>query len=506
VTSTERRARIDDVLSRPRRARIDDVLSRPRSRVALAVATFVVALIVTLLIGLPQGTDSHFYGGDADATADELIATLGGSDSGSYLSAADDLLDGSMSADNAWVLSIWPPGMPYLLAALIPITGDAPILGMVIVFAILSAAAAAAMMTLLARSLRGLIVGAAAVAFWLASPQFWALPTGWAVIGSDGIATCIAVIVVCTLFLAERQNVRRRRIALFIASGVGLAALAYLRTVWAVGIPIALAIVVLAALVVVAVRWLRSRRTFSPRSAPLVVGWIALAGVYAALCLPWTVYGATELHPGKITWSDADFQWAKSWMTDEYLEGEGSGFLAAGGANWPCEIDEATCEEIMERQLATESPYSGAAPQTFIYYRNLAFRVALGNPVEFVGNRTLITWESWMSTPGEPVGSYRSVGWGVVTLLAFVGSLVALIVRGFRGSATSLFVALLLGANLGILWLTHFETRYLIPLHAISLVVIADLLVRGRTGLRYSGPEPRAAASSDDPGAHVGAR
>jgi hypothetical protein len=439
--------------------------------VILAIV-FVLSFAVELWCALPNGLATHFYGLPATTPASSLIPQLGASDAGSYLGAALDLQDGMITSEYLWVLNLWPPGMPLILAVMIKLGGGAsPVIPMVVLICLLWSTVLTVMASVCMKH-RGYISFAAFTVIWLISPVFtaWTIHSG--VLGSDGLATAIgALVAIGLMHIATSPPPARVRWLLHAGLGIGFAALAHLRIMWFYAVPAALLVVVILVVARMSYRWLAKKPNTPHDERKAYLGWLVLFATFVALCTPWTVIGAVKLHPGNLSWSQGDYQFAQLWMPDDDLKEIGGSFLVTGGANWPCQIAEDQCAQIAREERAATHPYGGDPPNTFTHLRNEAFAVALTHPGEFVANRSAVTIGAWLSTPGGAVGSFNNVGFGAATLLAFFAALGTLIYRS-RRSAAALCLFLLLGANMAILWLTHFETRYLVPLQAISMVVV----------------------------------
>lgn len=451
----------------------DSPKSSFRARAKVAAITFIVSFAVELWIALPQWTQTLFYGLPATASIRKLLPVLGISDAGSYLNAAVDLQDGSISVAHQWILNLWPPGMPVLLATMVKLGhGASPILPMVFVICILWSVVLSILAVVLIPR-RGFITLGVFAVFWVVSPIFvgWTIHGG--VLGSDGLATALgALVALGMIWASQAPPAKRPRWLLFIGLGAGLAGLAYLRIMWFYAVPAALVILAFVVLARVSVLCLRGRKSTIAKDRRGFAEWGALCAVFLLLCAPWTIYVGQVLHPGSYSWSQGDYQWAQLWMSDDYLESIGGGFLEAGGGNWPCDLDPQKCRELSIEEFATATPYGGAAPNTFAMFERDAFAVALTHPGEFLVDRSEVTVRTWLSAPGTTVGTFDNVGFGIVTLLCFIGSLVILAIASLRRRAGALMILLLLGANIAIIWLTHFETRYVVPLQAISLVVV----------------------------------
>jgi hypothetical protein len=368
--------------------------------------------------------------------------------------------------------------MPYLLAALIKLDGGrSPVIPMVLLLCGLWA------LTLTFAALifiprRGYLAFVVFAIFWIGSPIF----TGWTihagVLGSDGLATALGTLVALGLLWASQTPPRKRpRIWLFILLGAALAALAYLRILWFNAVPAAL----IGLVVVVVARFVinRLRRRHQPRSAvePAtrrgLIEWGALGVTFLVLCAPWTVYGETVLHPGSYSWSQSDYQWAQEWMTDKRLSSIGGEFIVVGGGNWACHLEPVKCAQLEDQETNREAPYTGVAPNTYSFFEKQSFKAAITNPLPFLGNRSVYTVQTWLTIPGGSVGRFDNIGFGILTLAAFIGALVLLLRDSIkRRAAGPLMIFLILGANIAVVWLTHFETRYVVPLQAMGILVV----------------------------------
>ncbi len=482
-----------EALAKPREDRGVGLFGRPMTRrrgLLVAAVAFVASFLLELWLALPQGLSTKFFGVPLTTSIHKLLPILGESDSGSYLGAALDLQDGHMSPAHSWVLNLWPPGMPVLLATLIKIGGGAsPILAMVILLCVLwSITMAIAAVLLISRG--GIIATIAFAVVWIASPIFTAWTTHNGVLGSDGLATAIGSLVAITfIWVSTAPHGPRPRYGLYVALGASLAALAYLRIMWYYAVPAALG----ALLAIVAIRLIilriRGRHGEFRRQRRDYIEWGALALTFVILCAPWTIYVGTVLHPGNYQWSTGDYQWAQEWTPPATLIKEDGGFIIAGGGTWPCQIDPAECATLRTEELATKHPYSGSKPNTFHHFELDSVVAAVTHPIAFIGNRATFTVKAWLSTPGASVGTFGNIGFGLLTLLCFLVAIGVLIAWSIRTRAGPLLVLLILGANMAVLWLTHFETRYVVPLQAMSIVVVALWLApyEGRLWARLAG-------------------
>lgn len=449
-------------------------MTSTRNRVLIVVVTFLVSLAYELWRALPQGVNTLFFGRPATSSISQLLADLGSSDAGSYLGAALDLQDGSISSKYSWVLNLWPPGMPYILAFMIKLGGGAsPVLPMVVLICVLWSLVLAALAAIFLPS-RGYLSFAVFAIFWLLSPIFTAWTIHGGVLGSDGLATALGTLVTIGLVWASLAGPgKRTRWALYVGLGAGLAALAHLRIMWFYAVPAALGVLVVFAVIRLVVLVVRRRSAKIASERRSYLEWASLGATFIALCIPWTIYGETTLHPGSYSWSQGDYQWSQEWMSNAYLKSIGGGFLDEGGANWPCDLDPVKCKVIADQEFATSTPYGGQAPNTFIQFQHESIKVALAQPGPFVVDRSDVMLRTWLSSPGGAVGTMDNLVFGGLSLAAFFAALVILLWQSVRQRVAAVLIFLIIGANIGIVWLTHFETRYMVPIQAMSLVVVA---------------------------------
>jgi hypothetical protein len=446
------------------------------------LAAFLLSLAVFLLVAFPQFGATQFYGLSLDATTQQLIHTLGGSDAGSYTTLAYDFLDGRIDADNFWIINLWPPGVPFILWVIMLVNGGAlPIVPLLVITGILWSLALVLVAMLLVR--RGAYVVLALFSVcWLASP----LLTGWTVhngaISSDGLSAALTLVLALSLLFPSQPEFaglsRRWRVAYFVGIGVLLGVLSLLRVTWLFATIAAFAALGLYLVIRAIIRAVRRRRQRQDVPKPLsgVPRWAAVVAGFAALAVPWTIVLGTLVHPGAFGWSAGDYQWAQTWVKDDRLTQINGYFLIDGEVNWACDLDAEQCDAIERIEETKLAPYDGTGEYSFKDFRTAAILTAVTHPLPFIAMRSGTTFESWLSAPGAAVGSYSAVPFGIVSLLSFLAACVLLVRDSIRGRTHSFLLLMFAGANVGMIWLSHFETRYLLPLHIIGLTTVAIAL------------------------------
>ena len=392
----------------------------------------------------------------------ELINALGGVDAANYLRIGQDLSDGTLTSDNLWILNLWPPGMPALYTLLIFLPG-AIVPKMVLVSSLLWATAGG-ITTAIIEPFGSKYALVGFIAFWIlfSNPFAWTLGNG--ILFSDGIGASLLVIFIALIFIINRKIIDRSKsqikslITLSITAGLVLGITLTFR--WAFVILVTLIglfalICAISAAMIFAIK--KTSKRIKTTSKNMFIMGISLGlGIFIAI-LPWTMVTQFKLHPGNPTWSMGDYQWAQRWLTDDQLNKAGAGFLVEGNANWACEISPEDCSIMNDVAVSNDG-------QNYDFLKNAAISAATKHPIEFAQNRLDAFSRAWFSSPGSKVGSFDSVGYGLIDIL--IG--IAFIILAFKSRKQfKIYVSIVSLIILGLvaaLSVAHLENRYLIPL------------------------------------------
>jgi hypothetical protein len=406
-------------------------------------------------------TDS-LVGSRTWSNTSELINALGGVDAANYLRIGLDLSDGVLTSNNLWILNLWPPGMPALYTLLLILPGTL-VPKMVLVSSLLWAVAGG-ITTAIIKPFGSKFALVGFILFWtlFSNPYAWVLGNG--ILFSDGIGSSLLVIFLGMIFVINRMLIDRRimkvQSLIFLSISAGLVLGVTLTFRWAFVIVVTFIgvfalIWALRALIDLVIK--KPSTSESGETKNIFLFFISLGlGIFIAI-LPWTLVTQFKLHPGNPTWSMGDYQWAQRWLTDDQLNKAGAGFLVEGNANWACEISPEDCSIMNGIALTNDG-------QKYDFLRNAAISVAAHHPVEFAINRFDAFGRAWFSSPGSKVGSFDSVGYGLINIS--IGA--AFIILAFKMrkkfkiyvSVVSLLVLGLIAA----LFVAHLENRYLVPL------------------------------------------
>jgi hypothetical protein len=449
-----------------------------RNRFLAAVVITWIFFVLILLNLLPNGLETPYLGVTVSASPQELLPVLGFSDSGNYLRGAIDLQDLVIGADNRWIFNLWPPGQMLLLAILIKF-GLPPVLTLMIVFAFLWSVIGAV-----------IFLKASSVKFWYALVPYvlilWFTDSpfvGWnqseGALGTDGIGAavlCLLFIYFSILWRKVSQGSAFNPWISGFAVSTTLSFLSHLRIIFLFSIIFSFMMVLAVRIVKQLPKNISKSRVENPsfdkfRVHPTQKTKLLLITLmtFSVSLVPFTLYKSQITD--SISWSNSDYQWAQRWMTDEYLTKNNAGFLVDGGANWACEIDPARCEVIQKNELRAQNPYSGFNSYDFAEFRNLAFISIFRNPVGFLENRITVLGKAFTGDAGAAVGSNSNLFRGVIFLLMYIYLVVRGVTRLRRLDEFELFTLFMLVGLVAPLFVAHFETRYLMPVQAFTLVV-----------------------------------
>jgi len=423
----------------------------------IALTIFVFLLVFSSVFS--SGLASTFLGGALTDSPDKLAETFGLSDAGSYLSAAIELhdLDG-LSANQYWVINLWPPGMVLLNATLIAVFGP----NFSIAYALLTGLAWSLFFTffaLQARKVWGWGVAATASALVIASGPFqnWIFSTG--LFYAEGFSQLFFLVSLISLIKASRADGTASAVALGMSSGTALAVAAYFRA----GFSTLEFLLLLSALTAVFCWFLSSRISkWNVRADKLKRLSIVLGSAWASMFLlmePWLQYTSLEIREIR-TWSVVSGSIFRGvWRPRD----QQAGFVASGGGGWGCELDTSFCSSVVSYEEATAELY----PVHELAL--MAVWTALSNPIAYLADRVKFIFEGWFSSEasmGQP-----GILWGLIALFGLVTLILTMLKRVLSGEFVFLIVLAMIFLMLLPLMIAHVEPRYLIPLKLMIFVL-----------------------------------
>lgn len=422
------------------------------------IALFFFAVVVEAIF---LATD-NVVGAFTWSNLDDLINSLGGVDAANYLRIGKDISDGVLSNENIWILNLWPPGMPVLYTVLIAIPGSV-VVKMVIFSSLFWALAGAFSLSLITPS-RSKLATIGFLVFWLliSNPYAWTLGNG--IMFSDGLGAALLIVFVNLIFLinkklnTEGNYFNKRIVILSLLAGLSLGLSLTFR--WAFVVSVALVSIFSLLCSVYFLLKLSIKHFIGPSGQEqknyfTVLITISL-GIFLAV-LPWTIVTQFKLHPGNPTWSMGDYQWGQRWLTDIQLSQANAGFLVEGNANWACEISPEQCIELNKIALSGDG-------SKYTYLRDEAIKAAIAHPVEYIANRSEVLFRAYFSSPNSKVGSFDSIGYGIVNSLISFSFVFLAIISWKKYKLYVLMATITISGLLIALGIAHVENRYLIPL------------------------------------------
>jgi hypothetical protein len=439
------------------------------------VQKLILGLYTSIIVSLsvfPLGLTSRHFGVSLSDSPSTLSSTFGYADAGSYLKAAIELnaLD-RLTQNQYWVINLWPPGMIWLDAALLRLSGT----GFAIVVAVITTIIWTGLASLFALKVReklgGLVAILSITVLLTSSPiQMWMLDSG--LFYAEGISISAFLLGLIFLLRGNQSDDIKRILAYGISAGCSLAVAAYFRSTFST-IETGLMLFTLfigAALLIGRFRRLEpsSKLVLRKRFALVGSAWLAMF----TLMEPWLQFTSTSIR-GVRAWSVVGGGFIRNVWVDRDLSAD---FMKAGGVGWGCEIDPEFCLRVAEYENSTKSPY----PLGEIVLKTI--QTALSHPIEYLSDRFHYISTGWFSNEVS-MGNIALV-WGFVTLAGFLLALSTLIRRALRGDIASAFI--ILACCLLILpeMIGHVEPRYFIPLKL--LVLVTPWLGRGKSAERVS--------------------
>jgi hypothetical protein len=459
-------------------------------------ATLVIGMLLTVA-ALPNGRDTLFQGAKWNSSAQEVIATVGGSDSGNYLRGGLDVEDdGKISQEQSWLVNLWPPGMFYMYGIIFYIGGvEIPIIFVMLFLSITLWSVLLSWVyrftkqqtnrTYAATSILGILV--------LCWPTHGLFTDQ--LLGSDGISFGIVLFAVL-MFLKVDFTKHSKSAWKGLIAGFLIALAAYLRVSYEfVGHMIS--VMALIALLVFLVRRVKifSFKRLQTNHIGLLCFLLTSAGAFQAATIPWRMIVAENVRPGNYSWSTAgDFYWDYRWTPNEVFRARGFDWYVDGGANSACRIDPKKCEEIYKHELATAAPLQGGG-YTQSQFRSLAMETYRANPLKLLVDRTANFLRNWF---GFGVRSSDLLLGQVLTLFAFLvvafDSLTSLALK--RPTKHGMIFLTLNACLLAPFLIMHIEYRYLEPSKMLGLLFL-PITLHALNKVRRTENRPTANFSAD---------
>lgn len=402
-----------------------------------------------------------------DSSPRDMLPVFGGSDSGSYLGAAFDLVANGTNTDAwAWVLNLWPPGMVWIDALILRLSP----LPFGVSIGLLNAFAWSVPLAILTRAFvktrKALVITLLVESAVLATSPFYSWMLDEGLFYADGLSVALFLLGLSLVVNRARSS---GPVEVWIRDGiyvgVAFAAAIYLRAAfqllpWATG---ALAVILL--IIVVARR--ARRRPLQDLLGQL--GLVATATiVIVVLMQPYTAYLQEERDRSRFVtlddlvyegvWRNNTVETSPQWAID-------------GGMSVGCDIDPEKCADIQEDQAA-------GVEYTPEELRNSLVESIVTHPVQFVGNRGGYLLHQWFADESAAYSNSHTSNppQGLLYLAALMTAVISACILASRGRLVLLLVPFVTLSTLAPFAAVHIEVRYLIPLKIIGLLTPLLLL------------------------------
>ena len=434
--------------------------------------TLVIGMLLTL-VALPNGRDTLFQGAKWNSSVQEVIATVGGSDSGNYLRGGLDVEDdGKLSKEQSWLVNLWPPGMFYMYGIILHIGGIN--LDIIVVMLFLSIILWSVLLSWVYRFTKQRTNRTYAAGSILAILVFCWPSHGLfsdQLLGSDGISFGIVLFAVVIFLKVDLMKLSESAWKGLIA-GALIALAAYFRVSYEFVGQMITAMAVIACLVSLARRF-KSLKSKSPQRnhVGLLCFLLTTAGAFQIATIPWRMIVSENVRPGNYSWSTAgDLYWDYRWTPNEVFRERGFEWYVDGGANSACRIDPDKCKEIYQHELATTAPLQGGG-YTQSQFKSLALETYRAHPIKLFIDRTANFLRNWF---GFGARSSNLLLGQVLTLLAFIlvglDSLISLALR--KPTRHGMIFLSLNACLLAPFLIMHIEYRYLEPSKLLGLLFL----------------------------------
>lgn len=400
------------------------------------------------------------------APTEELAEGFGLSDQGSYLRLALDLQDFNLEPDNFWILALWPPGTPVVLAVFEALPGT------LLPYLVFSAALLWAIppYLLISSSPKSWTLVIGALSLWTFNPVFHNWLFGAGAFSSESLG--LPVLAASVAFLLRSAISDRPSRDLYISSALLGLSLYFRATL----LPLTILALVAALSVFVASLLFRIGRemtmaklsTLLKSLRKVISGYFRYGLIVCLVAAPWAVLVFTVVNPGSVSWSANEYIWVQKWTSSEELVSQGAAFLVEGGANWPCILNPVQCSAFGNTTMGRED---------FQVAQNAAMGTLFSNPVAFLSLRLENLLYALPSLPGSSIGANQSP----VTLASYAIFVTTYFISLRRVQRENLRARLVVNlvfvvsgvvslASFAILVVYHIETRYFLPGHIVTLL------------------------------------
>lgn len=451
------------------------------------LCNFVLLFFLNLWLALHDRVSPLFYGVNALSTPAQAKQIWGGSDAGLLLQMGlSQAKFGYLTPDLLWTAGTWPPGMSYIYKFSFKIVGlDG---SFILVLATITAFLWASVLSLLLKIFQEFMswwIAAIMVITIIQTDLYHEYLVRDAVIWSDGFGAGLLTLTLIFSYLGSQKS----NYYFFLASGISLAAVIYLRAQYFSLINFLGALTILVGILWLASRFLTSIWPIKSMklnqkyiSKQLFLPLLLITTVTFSACAPYLLWQKNTF--GDRSWDlDGDWHWTSyapfvymnNWRTSTDL----GGYLATGGDGTACQVDKKLCEEINRIEKNSESPFNiyDETPYNSRDYYELTKSTLMHHPFKWFAHKVPYFYRYWISGPelAAPGKSnilfalFSAAGLGMLFVLPFF----KFARRNFP--ATAVLSIIFVGLTLLPPYIGHLEVRYLVFTKLIGIVVFVGL-------------------------------
>lgn len=425
--------------------------------IVIGIGYFVILIFLAFGVrDIPTEPDTlHF-------SLDQMMKTSSLGDPVSFATAAKDIAEtGWVTAQNEWIISLWPPGFILTEGLILKLFG--PEASVVFILQILAAALFAVVLYLLFNFLKQLTL------FWLAavlpmvvfafpvSRIFLLHPTGISLGESFSIGFFIIG------FFYAIQSINKKSTLRAVSAGFFLALSAYYRSQFEIFLVVMTAVGAFCAVIFLKTKF--KNLVPQPFRVQFIRTMVVTLVVAHSVMLPWRIYH--KKYHGSFKWVyTSEITFRNAVMPTEHFEKINASFVSDGAGNLVCRIDQGACGNVENA-------------------KSLFIKTFLQNPLTWYSFKTDIIGKYWFA----PVGNWANVSGETQALDLFFNGLVltALLLiltllfmkkvrRHFSWPILVWFNVSLLGSYWAIFTVQQFEVRYFF-FPKIFIVLMCLLLV-----------------------------
>lgn len=421
-----------------------------------------ISFYVAILVGVslfPNGLNSTHFGVMLLESPERLSEVFGYSDAGSYLKASMELEAlNYLTANQHWVINLWPPGMVWLDAALLRLFGSSFALSLAILSGLIWVTVAS-VFAIKIRTNFGQPLAYLSVTFLLMSSplQIWIFDAGLFYAEGFSIAAFLGGLVL--LIRGSLRNVKESLISHGISAGVMFGLAAYFRTTFSTLETLLLLGVIGLALLAILQRLINgvtaTLRQLNNQLVLLTATWLAMF----TLMEPWLQFTTSAIR-GERAWSVVGGNFLRGAWVNRSTSPD---FLKSGGVGWACEMDPKFCQKLIDQEKNVGAPYD----ITDLALKTIQTIVA--HPFEYLTDRTHYLLAGWFSSE-QSMGTLSLVS-GFILMSAFFITISQLVKSVRAGNFASLFVILACFLIIAPMMIGHVEPRYFIPLKLLFFIL-----------------------------------